>query len=444
MTTTEALKKRLQNVQIAWVSSKATDAAPLRHVGADLEVVSLIGSGKDLGPEVGAFSFEERAGRRVDYDRFGWDQLSTEESAAIVAHVSELARARQVLIVPFAASQFFSNLSLSVENVHIAGNFFHLERAFNYKPWVEYELRKIGVPVVEWDNYTSGIELSNEIRGHSWLTRRSESSGGLGMLHSRSISELEKTLVYGAATDILSVAEFLDDALPLNITACVFPTGEVTVHPISIQIIGPAVCTNREFGYCGNDFGMASTVLSAEDLDEVERITISVGAWLHKFNYLGAFGIDFLKVGNAMLVSELNARFQASSHLGARLMQDIGHSDAYTDHIAAHLSIIPDEVRPSLREITTTTGQLAQIFCYFAPPNKSADDALPGVDPAPQVELGYTELLPKSEKIDDHALLFRMVSESVVLDATGKLIKDWEVRVGLQKEKVLRGLGASQ
>ena len=91
----------------------------------------------------------------------------------------------------------------------------------------------------------------------------------------------------------LAASRYLDPHIPLNINACVFQDGTVTLHGPSVQLIGIPDLTRRTFGYCGNDFG-AIRHLDPRFVKEFEKMVLKVGGWLWSQGYLGAFGVDAL------------------------------------------------------------------------------------------------------------------------------------------------------
>ena len=79
----------------------------------------------------------------------------------------------------------------------------------------------------------------------------------------------------------------------MNVDGCIFRDGTIHIRHPSLQLIGIPSCTNRSFGYCGNDFAFAvANVLGEKGLSELETITQHTGEWLYTQGYIGAFGVD--------------------------------------------------------------------------------------------------------------------------------------------------------
>lgn len=128
--------------------------------------------------------------------------------------------------------------------------------------------------------------------------------------------------------------------IPLNVGACLFPNGDITIHGPSVQLIGLSGCTNRPFGYCGNDFS-AFSLLDPSQQKELERVVRMTGQWLSTQGYLGAFGLDAMLYQGHIFVVEINPRFQGSSRQSAIIDKQLDRPDIYLCHLAAHLGINP-------------------------------------------------------------------------------------------------------
>jgi hypothetical protein len=187
----------------------------------------------------------------------------------------------------------------------------------------------------------------------------------------------------------LAAAPLLEPNLPLNVNACVYLGGEVVMHPPSVQLIGLAQCTNRTFGYCGNDFARVAD-LGGRALHELEETTRTVGRWLASQGYLGAFGVDALLYGKEIFLVEVNPRFQGSSGHAAEILDGLGRPNLYLDHAAAFLGLdSPGSL--SLRELARLQAErpLSHVVCY----NRRPGSVSPALSVADDLDL-VCDLLP--------------------------------------------------
>jgi hypothetical protein len=216
---------------------------------------------------------------------------------------------------------------------------------------------------VPWSDHRAGEtqHAAARLRTGPLVLRSLRSTGGAGL---RLVRQAEGLATRDAASDreFFAVAPYLDGALPLNIGACVFPDGEVTLHAPSVQLIGIPGCTRRPFGYCGNDFAAARR-LGPEVLQPLEAMARTVGRWLASQGYIGAFGIDALWHGGRVLFTELNPRFQGSSLASAELDEAAGRPNVYLDHVAAFLGLPPPPREP-LAHTVERYPDLAQIIVH--------------------------------------------------------------------------------
>jgi hypothetical protein len=205
------------------------------------------------------------------------------------------------------------------------------------------------------------------------------------------------------------VAPYFDPNIALNINACVFPDGNVTLHAPSVQLIGIACCTSRRFGYCGNDFARIRH-LERGILDSLEVIALRVGKWLHSKGYLGAFGVDAMVHEGQVYLTEVNPRFQGSSAVAARLAAGMDLPDIFNDHMAAFLGL--DAPQPThVRDLAREQDSVAQIVCYNSRPIPVVRRSSESLDEDPL----KPELLPAPElEVEPEGTLFKVVVEGPV------------------------------
>jgi hypothetical protein len=240
------------------------------------------------------------------------------------------------------------------------------QAAFEHKPWVESAVADLGLPHIPW-TYIADEEQLDALRllgDGAIMLRRSRSSGGTGVAKVESAEQLTRSWMHQDEA-FVGVAPFVEDALPVNVGGVVFDDG-VTIHLPSVQLIGVPSCTTRPFGYCGNDFGAARD-LDAPAVDMIERSTRTIGDWLRARGYRGAFGADYLVHDGVALFTEVNPRFQGSTHLSCQISVHLGESCLMLEHLAAllRLSCPP---QPPLLDRVRDAPDMAHVVPHWGGP----------------------------------------------------------------------------
>lgn len=330
----------LGNRRLYWFGIRGSDANTLLGLPQFAGSFSVTAPIQSPGLEVD-IALESLTGQRVDLDTYDIDLDEIE-----LASISEIRRrmlatfAYPSAIATYRPSDFLSSVALaSLEHCLYLGMFKDRQAAFEYKPWVELGIGEEGIPTIPWTYVPIEARASLGARIAEWplVLRPNRTSGGVGIEMVANTAELLDKW-FDDQSHVIGVSEFLTDAMPINVGGCVFPTGSVSLHPGSVQLIGIPEATNRRFGFCGNDFAAFATI-DRETVKEIDRQTRVVGAWLHRHGYLGAFGVDFLLQDGIPIFTEVNARFQGSTALGATLAASVSHSDILMDHLAANLRL---------------------------------------------------------------------------------------------------------
>jgi hypothetical protein len=363
------IRERLQGRRLIWVGTRGEDARPLLALPEFSRAFSRIAPLGDPALEAEE-SLETISKVRVEHNTYDPNRDASPHAATLRARL-DAACVVPSAIIPYKSESMLSELSF-VRDARLLGMFHELQAIFDHKPWVETELSRAGVKTLPWhyvadDDPGRAGALQAALRAGPLVLRANRSRGGAGLRIVREPAELSQDALFGP-DGFTAYAPYFAKGVPLNVSACVFADGSVTLHAPSLQLIGIAACTNRSLGYCGNDFAAAGQ-LDAGVLDAYEAMTLSAGAWLHSKGYLGSFGIDALVVGSDVYLMEINARFQGSSAEGARLSQELELPDVYTDHIAAVLGLEPAARRP-LREIARKQRPLSQVIAANRRPEK--------------------------------------------------------------------------
>lgn len=409
------LGDRIGNRKLVWFGIRGQDAA------------SLLGfpqfqSSFSMTAPVGAASLEEDVslealtGSRVDLDRHDID-LDTRDVVRQMRRMLLASLNSDSLLFPYRAYHFTSNVHFACsETAELVGMFKERQMPFEHKPWVESSLRAEGILTIPWRYLAEErrSDLTGLLDKGPIVLRASRSSGGTGVTLARTPEEIDSR--WKPRTDsLIAVAPFLEDALPLNVGACVFPDGSVTVHPGSFQLIGLPECTTRDFGYCGNDLALFKS-LPHEIVDRVDEMTRAVGRWMGRMGYVGAFGIDVLVQGDVVYFSEVNPRFQGSTALTTTACAEAGVSDILLDHLAAFLGVDPDPTTSqlTLRQWNGLMPDRSQVILHNL---KAADVTLAhpmGLIP-PRNSSVTTEIAPlDGSRVEPGAILCRVVVEAPV------------------------------
>lgn len=113
---------------------------------------------------------------------------------------------------------------------------------------------------------------------------------------------------------------------------------------VSYQITGQAPFTDSPFATIGNDWGLASKMLSAEDKKWIQSLAQEIGAKMQKDYWRGLFGIDVIResaTGKLYLI-EINARQPASTTFESRLQEEMRRPEGASGltTFEAHLSAL--------------------------------------------------------------------------------------------------------
>lgn len=357
------ISRQLGPRELIWGGLRSDDIEAISDLPQLAGSFAIIG-GHDRGGAVPSMDFEDLSGVRADLD--GWDiedHLDTPEAhefrEAILTRL-----AAPTALLPYRSSRFLSSLLFARKDRCLDLGLFGPHQAiFDHKPWVETRVAALGIPRVPWI-YVADEEQSIAQRMLSngpIMLRVSTSSGGAGIVRVDSPDLLAERWPHRAEA-FVSVTPFLADAIPINVGATVWHDG-VSMQHASVQLIGIPECTHRPFGYCGNDFGRVAE-LEDSTLEIMEESVTALGRWLRRYDYLGTFGVDFLVHRGVPLFSEINPRFQGSTHASSQLSSEAGESCIILDHLAAMLGHDAPVGRP-LSDFARNTPRLAHVVVHW-------------------------------------------------------------------------------
>ncbi len=367
------ISRQLGTRDLIWGGLRADDIEAISDLPQLAGSFSMVG-GHDRGGAVPSLDFEDMTGVRPDLDAWDIDDhLDTPEAhefrEAILRRLAE-----PTALLPYRPSRFLSSILFARrDRCRDLGLFGSHQAVFEHKPWVETEVEGLGIPHVEW-MYVADEEQPRARRMLSEgpiMLRASRSSGGTGIYRVDEPDDIARFWPHHPEA-FASITPFLEGAIPMNIAATVWHDGVTMYHP-SVQLIGIRECTTRPFGYCGNDFGLARD-LGKATLDAIEASVVALGRWLRRYGYLGTFGVDFLVHRGTPLFSEINPRFQGSTHASSQLSSEAGESGVMLDHIAAMLGGDAPSERP-LHEIAAALPDFAHLVIHWAGQPAAIDSA---------------------------------------------------------------------
>lgn len=414
---------------LVWFGTRGEDVLSVSDLPQFSSAFSLISTLTSL-PSVSATSLEDLTGRRVDLDTFDIDDVAdAPEVRELREHILRTLSGPSAL-VEYRPTSFSSAIAFARQDrCRHLGLFTGHQAAFEHKPWVESAVAALGVPHIPWV-YVADMDQLDTVRfldDGPVVLRRSRTSGGVGLVRLDSAEDLE-ALWPDEPEAYVSVAPFIDGGISVNVAGVVV-ADEVTVHPSSVQLIGSPECTSRPFGYCGNDFGAAAS-FADDTLDEIEVVTKRIGALLAAYGYRGAFGVDYMLVDGRPIFTEVNPRFQGSTHASARLSVEQGRSCLLLEHLAAFLGLRCEPSEP-LRE------QMAQLpsFAHIVTHHQGVPER---VDPAALIDrchasgsLIRADVVTRPDLVTDHGgTVCRLTVSERVVDAAGKLLPFWSSVVG--------------
>jgi formate-dependent phosphoribosylglycinamide formyltransferase (GAR transformylase) len=357
------IERALGTKRLIWFGTRGEDAQPLLALANFSEVFSLIAPMQSLSL-ANEMCLENLRRERLDLDTYSLDEDHSSEAGELRLGLLKSLR-EPAAVLPYRPLSFLSSVFYPRKgHVDFLGMFHERQAPFEHKPWVETELQAAGVETVPWKYFVDEDRqrVEDELAAFgSLVLRQNKSDGGAGLRLVRDARELDAAWQLHPE-GFFAAAPLLHPNVPLNVNACAFADGSVSLHGPSLQLIGPAGLTRRTFGYCGNDFA-APRELPPAIWDEIETMVAKVGRWLVGKGYLGAFGVDALLAGNKVYLTEVNPRFQGSSALSAWLDAEMDRPDLFLCHLIAHLGMEVSS-RPTLRELVAAQPQASQVLVH--------------------------------------------------------------------------------
>ena len=202
------------------------------------------------------------------------------------------------------------------------------------------EFIKNEVPILDYYFYDSQeinySKLANKLTNKKLVVQESIGAGG------------DTTYLINNEKDLLNVkknncnycvSEYIKN-IPLNITL-IIGDNDIRLLPISVQLI--KVINNR-FKYVGADFKHVEK-LSHDVIEKTYRYSKIIGNKVKKTGYRGILGIDYiLTQDDNIIFMEINPRFQASSFLISRKLEEYFNTNIAKLHYQAMTNQKLDEI----------------------------------------------------------------------------------------------------
>jgi ATP-grasp domain len=361
--------------RLVWAGIRGDDAEPLADL-PQFEAAYTIINAYSRRLSVDSRAYEDLTGVRVDLETWDIDDHLAVAETATFRRVMLAALSAPSALLPYRPSSFLSAIWFARRDRCLnLGLFGGHQAAFEHKPWVETSIASLGVRTIPWTYVADEEQLRTEemLRHGPLILRRSRTSGGEGIVR---VDDAGQARMQWPRVDeaFVSVAPFLSGGVPVNVGATAWHDG-VTVHYPSVQLIGIPDCVTRPFGYCGNDYGLVKD-LDRAVLDQIETSTVTIGNWLRSYGYRGTFGVDFLVHEGVPLFTEINPRFQGSTHASCKLAINAGESCLMLEHLAAVMGMSAPRQRP-VRELTAEAPTLAHFVVHWVGDGAERLDATP-------------------------------------------------------------------
>jgi hypothetical protein len=417
------IAERLGGRQLIWWGVRGSDAYPLLELEQFSQCFSFVAplGATMLGDEV---CLENLSHHRVDLNTYDAGEDRSKEFDAFYQQLLSACEEPSTLITyspwPLVATIYFAKAA----SVDYLGIFHEQQAVFEHRAWVESELRREGIQVLPW-RYISDRDQSivfEAVQKVPHVLRTKHSSGGTGFTLIRDPRRVPSLKDYGER--LFALAPYLEPNTPLNISGCIFPSGEITLHGPSLQLVGIPCCTQKILGYCGNDFARIRD-LDKSVLDSLELMSLKTGHWLHRKGYIGAFGIDAVFHDGNLYLSEINPRFQGSSAEAARIEAAMGIPDIFISHIAAFLGLEAPSII-HVRDLVREQEATAQIYCY----NQRPDHVHRVAQESPQQKSWVLQIVPSpTVTVAPGATLFKMVVKGPVTENGLTLMPDYHISI---------------
>ena len=283
---------------IYWIGIKESDLDD----EPDLFEKSITFFGSDKGNNV---SYSKESGKRINHN------LGNKKSSSFIAKnineiLSQNENAHFMYFSPYHSYFLPEDLYANVYCQNEKNILELLRNKINTRFWCAHSVPI--VPSVLLDSSRCSYEFISKMFGNKsseYVLQKNYSAGGYSTYLLNENSQLSFD-----NKDILLVSPYINESVPLNITAIIYED-DILLLPPSIQII---VNDSNRLLYKGADF-IAYKKVSKNIKQKVLQYSKIICENLQNIGYRGICGIDYITDMNEVYFMEVNERFQASSYL---------------------------------------------------------------------------------------------------------------------------------
>lgn len=250
-------------------------------------------------------SYSKESGKRINHN------LDNEESSLFIAKnineiLSQNENARFMYFSPYHSYCLPENLYDNVCCKNEKPILELLRNKINTRFWCAHSVPI--VPSVLLNSSKCSYEFISKTFGNKsskYVLQKNYSAGGYSTYLLSKNSQLSFD-----NSDILLVSPYMEESVPLNITAIIYED-EILLFPPSIQII---VNDSDRLLYKGADF-IAYKKMDKNVKQKILQYSKTICENLRNIGYRGICGIDYITDRDEVYFMEVNERFQASSYL---------------------------------------------------------------------------------------------------------------------------------
>ncbi|MCD7883759.1 MAG: ATP-grasp domain-containing protein, partial [Lachnospiraceae bacterium] len=148
----------------------------------------------------------------------------------------------------------------------------------------------------------------------SFVLQKVISSGGYGT-YRLTLDAVKTFLLRNPANETYILSPYIANAVPINVHVVIFDNDSI-IFPPSLQILEEC---ERHFVYIGADF---HTNFSEDAYKKIIHDASILANELRSIGYRGVCGFDFMLTRDKLLFLEVNTRFQASTFMLNRILQE--------------------------------------------------------------------------------------------------------------------------